>query len=80
MSDVSYGEHDDGYDSDGLPMPMNGRSASTSSSMFVGSLNEGSKKDKKNKKKDKNDYVDDKFDEIYGKAKKNRPGQRARRE
>ncbi|KAG0359073.1 hypothetical protein BG005_001381 [Podila minutissima] len=77
MSDVSYGEHDDGYDSDGLPLPMNGRSASTASSMFVGSLNEGSKK---NKKKDKNDYVDDKFDEIYGKAKKNRPGQRARRE
>ncbi|KFH72360.1 hypothetical protein MVEG_02651 [Podila verticillata NRRL 6337] len=79
MSDVSYGEHDDGYDSDGLPMPMNGRSASAASSMFVGSLNEGSKKDKKNRK-DKNDYVDDKFDEIYGKAKKNRPGQRARRE
>jgi hypothetical protein len=48
--------------------------------MFIGSLNEG-KKDKKDKKgkKDKNDWVDDKFDEIYGKIKKNRPGQQARR-
>ncbi|KAG0331121.1 hypothetical protein BG004_001810 [Podila humilis] len=81
MSDVSYGENDDGYDSDGLPLPMNGRSASTVSSMFVGSLNEGSKKDKKkNKLRDKNDWVDERFDEIYGKPKKNRPGQRARRE
>ncbi|KAF9414854.1 hypothetical protein BGZ94_000250 [Podila epigama] len=79
MSDISFGEEDDGYDSDGLPLPMNGRSTTGFSSMFVGSLNEGSKKDK-NKKKDKNDWVDPNFDEIYGKVKKNRPGQRARRE
>ncbi|KAF9360139.1 hypothetical protein BGX26_010385 [Mortierella sp. AD094] len=86
MSDISDDEgHDDGYDSDGLPMPMNGKGkATTGSSMFIGSLNAGnSKSDKKNKekkgKKDKNDWVDEKFDEIYGKIKKNRPGQRARR-
>ncbi|KAF9201585.1 hypothetical protein BGZ49_008179 [Haplosporangium sp. Z 27] len=86
MSDISGDEgYDDGYDSDGLPLPMNGKGkATTASSMFIGSLNEGdSKRDKKNKdkkgKKDKNDWVDDKFDEIYGKIKKNRPGQRARR-
>ncbi|KAG0005831.1 hypothetical protein BGZ80_009215 [Entomortierella chlamydospora] len=86
MSDISDDEgYDDGYDSDGLPMPMNGkRKATTESSMFIGSLNAGnSKSDKKNKekkgKKDKNDWVDEKFDEIYGKIKKNRPGQRARR-
>ncbi|KAF8940296.1 Bud-site selection protein [Dissophora ornata] len=79
MSDISDEEHDDGYDSDGLPLPKNGK-ASATSSMFIGSLNEShSKKDKKNKNKDKNDWVDDKFDEIYGKIKKNRPGQRARR-
>ncbi|KAH7046189.1 Bud-site selection protein [Linnemannia elongata] len=86
LSDISDSEReDDGYDSDGLPLPMGGKSAAGSSSsmasMFIGSLNEGSKKDKKDKKgkKDKNDWVDDKFDEIYGKAKKNRPGQQARR-
>lgn len=83
MSDISDDEHDDGYDSDGLPLPKSsGKKASTASSMFIGSLNEGSsKKDKKdkNKKKDKNDWVDEKFDEIYGKIKKNRPGQRERR-
>ncbi|KAF9110143.1 hypothetical protein BGX27_006728 [Mortierella sp. AM989] len=81
MSDISDDEQDDGYDSDGLPMPKNGK-ATTAASMFIGSLNVGdSKKDKKDKKgkKDKNDWVDDKFDEIYGKIKKNRPGQRARR-
>ncbi|KAF9908887.1 hypothetical protein EC991_009293 [Linnemannia zychae] len=84
--DISDSEReDDGYDSDGLPLPKGGKSAGSSSSMasmFIGSLNEGSsKKDKKDKKgkKDKNDWVDDKFDEIYGKIKKNRPGQQARR-
>ncbi|KAF9929782.1 hypothetical protein FBU30_001218 [Linnemannia zychae] len=82
--DISDSEReDDGYDSDGLPLPMGGKSKGSSSSlssMFIGSLNEGkkSKKDKKGKK-DKNDWVDDKFDEIYGKPKKNRPGQQARR-
>ncbi|KAF9962393.1 heat- and acid-stable phosphoprotein [Mortierella alpina] len=85
MSDISdsEGEGDDGYDSDGLPLGNNnGRPSSAAASMFIGSLNAGnSKADKKNKKsKDKNDWVDDKFDEIYGKVKKNRPGQRARRE
>ncbi|KAF9281809.1 hypothetical protein BGZ68_006416 [Mortierella alpina] len=85
MSDISdsEGEADDGYDSDGLPLGnSNGRPSSAAASMFIGSLNAGnSKADKKNKKsKDKNDWVDDKFDEIYGKVKKNRPGQRARRE
>ncbi|KAG0287399.1 hypothetical protein BGZ98_004652, partial [Dissophora globulifera] len=81
MSDISDDEQDDGYDSDGEPLPRAGGKATTTSSMFLGSLNEGhSKKDKKNKKKDKNDWVDEKFDEIYGKIKKNRPGQRARRE
>ncbi|KAG0220265.1 hypothetical protein BGX33_003525 [Mortierella sp. NVP41] len=87
MSDISDSEHeDDGYDSDGLPLPKGGKSGSSSSSMssmFIGSLNAGKKdkKDKKDKKgkKDKNDWVDDKFDEIYGKVKKNRPGQQARR-
>lgn len=80
LSDISDSEReDDGYDSDGLPLPMGGK-ASAGSSMFIGSLNEG-KKDKKDKKskKDKNEWVDDKFDEIYGKVKKNRPGQQARR-
>jgi len=67
-------EENDGYDSDGMPLPMNAGPASAGSSMFIGSLNAG------NGKKDKNDWVDDKFDEIYGKIKKNRPGQRARRE
>ncbi|CAO3570509.1 unnamed protein product [Mortierella alpina] len=85
MSDISdsEGEADDGYDSDGLPLDnSNGRPSSAAASMFIGSLNAGnSKADKKSKKsKDKNDWVDDKFDEIYGKVKKNRPGQRARRE
>ncbi|KAF9964648.1 hypothetical protein BGZ70_006164 [Mortierella alpina] len=85
MSDISdsEGEADDGYDSDGLPLGnSNGRPSSAAASMFIGSLNAGnSKADKKSKKsKDKNDWVDDKFDEIYGKVKKNRPGQRARRE
>ncbi|KAF9576620.1 hypothetical protein EC968_006967 [Mortierella alpina] len=85
MSDISdsEGEADDGYDSDGLPLGNgNGRPSSAASSMFIGSLNAGSSKaDRKSKKsKDKNDWVDDKFDEIYGKVKKNRPGQRARRE
>ncbi|KAI1320028.1 hypothetical protein EDD11_002360 [Mortierella claussenii] len=82
MSDISGDEHEDGYDSDGLPLPKSGKSgkATAVSSMFIGSLNEGSsKKDKKKGKKDKNDWVDDKFDEIYGKVKKNRPGQRERR-
>lgn len=86
LSDISDSEReDDGYDSDGLPLPMGGKSSAGSSSsmasMFIGSLNEGGKKDKKDKKgkKDKNDWVDDKFDEIYGKVKKNRPGQQARR-
>lgn len=88
MSDVQYhsdSEGDNGYDSDGLPLPKTGKSgkASTASSMFIGSLNESqsSKKNKKEqgRKRDKNDWVDDKFDEIYGKAKKNRPGQRERR-
>ena len=84
MSDISdsEGEGDDGYDSDGLPLGNNnGRPSSAAASMFIGSLNAGnSKADKKNKKsKDKNDWVDDKFDEIYGKVKKNRPGQQARR-
>ncbi|KAF8947604.1 hypothetical protein BGZ47_008496 [Haplosporangium gracile] len=86
LSDISDSEReDDGYDSDGLPLPMDGKSSAGSSSamasMFIGSLNEGGKKDKKDKKgkKDKNDWVDDKFDEIYGKIKKNRPGQQARR-
>ncbi|KAF9157027.1 hypothetical protein BG015_007553 [Linnemannia schmuckeri] len=86
LSDISDSEReDDGYDSDGLPLPMGGKSPAGSSSsmasMFIGSLNEGGKKDKKDKKgkKDKNDWVDDKFDEIYGKIKKNRPGQQARR-
>ncbi|KAF9436127.1 hypothetical protein BGZ76_004749 [Entomortierella beljakovae] len=84
MSEVSGDEHDDGYDSDGLPITNNNKRATAVSSMFIGSLNEeNSKKDRKNKdkkgKKDKNDWVDDKFDEIYGKIKKNRPGQRARR-
>ncbi|KAF9349760.1 hypothetical protein BGX34_001615, partial [Mortierella sp. NVP85] len=87
-SDVQYdsdSERDDGYDSDGLPLPKTGKSgkASTASSMFIGSLNEdhSQKKNKKeqSRKRDKNDWVDDKFDEIYGKAKKNRPGQRERR-
>jgi hypothetical protein len=84
LSDISDSEReDDGYDSDGLPLPMGGKGSSAGSSMasmFIGSLNEG-KKDKKDKKgkKDKNDWVDDKFDEIYGKVKKNRPGQQARR-
>ncbi|KAG0377774.1 hypothetical protein BGX24_005486 [Mortierella sp. AD032] len=82
--DLSDSEReDDGYDSDGLPLPKSGKSAGSSSSMasmFIGSLNEG-KKDKKDKKgkKDKNEWVDEKFDEIYGKIKKNRPGQQARR-
>ncbi|KAF9545238.1 hypothetical protein EC957_011111 [Mortierella hygrophila] len=86
MSDISDSEReDDGYDSDGLPLPMGGKSSAGSSSsvasMFIGSLNEGGKKDRKDKKgkKDKNDWVDEKFDEIYGKVKKNRPGQQARR-
>ncbi|KAK3833550.1 MAG: Bud-site selection protein [Linnemannia elongata] len=86
LSDISDSEReDDGYDSDGLPLPMGGKSSAGSSSsmasMFIGSLNESGKKDKKDKKgkKDKNDWVDDKFDEIYGKVKKNRPGQQARR-
>ncbi|KAF9918515.1 hypothetical protein BX616_008216 [Lobosporangium transversale] len=78
MSHISDGEHNDGYDSDGLPLPMNGK-ATTATSMFIGSLNAGDSKKKKKDKKDKNDWVDDKFDEIYGKTKKNRPGQRARR-
>ncbi|KAK3809347.1 MAG: Bud-site selection protein [Benniella sp.] len=87
-NDVQYdsdSERDDGYDSDGLPLPKTGKNgkASTASSMFIGSLNEGhsQKKNKKEqiRKRDKNDWVDDKFDEIYGKAKKNRPGQRERR-
>ncbi|KAG0286628.1 hypothetical protein BGZ96_009297 [Linnemannia gamsii] len=81
LSDISDSEReDDGYDSDGLPLPMGGNASSAGSSMFIGSLNAG-KKDKKDKKskKDKNDWVDDKFDEIYGKVKKNRPGQQARR-
>jgi hypothetical protein len=75
----------DGYDSDGLPLPKTGKSgkASTASSMFIGSLNEdhSQKKNKKEqgRKRDKNDWVDDKFDEIYGKVKKNRAGQRERR-
>ncbi|KAF9185377.1 hypothetical protein BGZ51_000214 [Haplosporangium sp. Z 767] len=80
MSDISDSEHDDGYDSDGLPVSnSNGRTATTASSMFIGSLNAGNSKADKKNKRDKNDWVDDKFDEIYGKAKKNRPGQRARR-
>ncbi|KAG0228943.1 hypothetical protein BGW41_003219 [Actinomortierella wolfii] len=82
-SDVSYGVYDDGYDSDGLPLPMDGKSKGSSrepSSMFIGSLNAGSKSDKKRKRGSKDDFwVDDKFDEIYGKTKRNRPGQRARR-
>ncbi|KAF9951467.1 hypothetical protein BGZ65_005934 [Modicella reniformis] len=83
--DMSDSEYDDGYDSDGQPLPKsrkNGK-ASITSSMFIGSLNEGGgqfqKNNKKEKKRDKNDWVDDKFDEIYGMIKKNRPGQRARR-
>ncbi|KAG0207334.1 hypothetical protein BGX28_001384 [Mortierella sp. GBA30] len=83
MSDISDSENDDGYDSDGLPLSgNNGRPSSAASSMFIGSLNASHSKDKKDKKrkKDKNDWVDDKFDEIYGKVKKNRPGQRARRQ
>jgi hypothetical protein len=35
---------------------------------------------KKQKKSKSDDWVDDKFDEYYGAPKKNRPGQRARRE
>ncbi|KAI8363071.1 BUD22-domain-containing protein [Mortierella sp. GBAus27b] len=82
--DVSDEEEDDGYDTDGLPIPKapKNKKASMASSMFVGSLNEDhSQKNKKdrNKKRDKNDWVDEKFDEIYGKAKKNRPGQQERR-
>ncbi|KAG0053759.1 hypothetical protein BGZ83_000471 [Gryganskiella cystojenkinii] len=77
-------QENDGYDSDGMPLPMNAGPASSGSSMFIGSLNAGNskkdKKDRKGKKKDKNNWVDEKFDEIYGKVKKNRPGQRARRE
>lgn len=84
LRDISGTEDDDGYDSDGLPLPKTGKNkkASTTSSMFIGSLNDNhsskNKKDKNNKW-DKNDWVDDKFDEIYGKAKKNRTGQRERR-
>ncbi|KAF9577694.1 hypothetical protein BGW38_006926, partial [Lunasporangiospora selenospora] len=77
MSD-DQAEDDDGYDSDGLPLPMNGRSkTSSTTSMFIGALNDSD--DKGKKKRGKNDYVDTKFDEIYGSTKKkNRPGQRER--
>jgi len=80
ISDISDSEHDDGYDSDGLPISgSNGRTATATSSMFIGSLNAGNSKADKKNKRDKNDWVDDKFDEIYGTSKKNRPGQRERR-
>ncbi|KAG0263971.1 hypothetical protein BG011_007692 [Mortierella polycephala] len=80
ISDISDSEHDDGYDSDGLPISSsNGQAATATSSMFIGSLNAGNSKADKKNKRDKNDWVDDKFDEIYGKSKKNRPGQRERR-
>ncbi|KAG0258511.1 hypothetical protein DFQ27_004607 [Actinomortierella ambigua] len=82
-SDNSYGVYDDGYDSDGLPLPMDGKSKGSGrepSSLFIGSLNAGSKEDKKRKRGgSKDDWVDEKFDEIYGKVKRNRQGQRARR-
>ncbi|KAF9973746.1 hypothetical protein BGZ73_002987 [Actinomortierella ambigua] len=81
-SDNSYGVYDDGYDSDGLPLPMNGQSKGSSrepSSLFIGSLNASSKEDKKRKRGSKDEWVDTKFDEIYGKVKRNRKGQRARR-
>ncbi|KAG2174108.1 hypothetical protein INT43_004128 [Umbelopsis isabellina] len=65
--------------------------AKAAESTFVGTLYSGSGDDdeeeqeekvskKKQKKSKSDDWVDDKFDEIYGAPKKNRPGQRARRE
>lgn len=68
--------------------------AKAAESTFVGTLYSGSDDDddeneeeqeekvtkKKQKKSKSDDWVDDKFDEIYGAPKKNRPGQRARRE